>query len=245
MTGVGTGHQLAARTVEVAGDCLQGDDALAVLHTVGLLVDSKAPHDRCGLRLRVHARCRVNLLDGNLTNLCGLLRRHGRNALSQLVEAIAPVLDEVMIVEILFDDDVEHCHRQGGIRAGAQLKVDIGTSRKPIDARIDLDKTGSAAHRIDDGMSKEAVRVRLKRSLAPHNDDLGQLVALVVPATRQSTGVIPLGIRRARDISRRRKTRGVACVARLHIAVVRSTEHHRRIQRHRAAFTAGAGHANN
>ena len=92
-------------------------------------------------------------------------------------------------------------------------------------------------------MAEEAVRVRLKRSLAPHDDDLGQLVALVVPAARQSTRVIPLGVRRARDIGRRRKAGSIACVARLHVAIVRSAEHHRRIQRHRAALAAGAGHA--
>ena len=243
VTGVGTGHQLAARAVEVAGNRLQSDDALAVLHTVGLLVDSKAPHDRCGLRLRVHARCRVNLLDGNLTNLCGLLRRHGRNTLSQLVEAIAPVLDEVMIIEILFDDDVEHCHRQGGVRASAQLEVDISASGKPIDARVDLDETRSSTHRIDDSVAEEAVRVRLEGSLAPHDDDLGQLIALVVPTTRQSAGIVPLGIRRARDIGRSRKAGSIARVARLHVAVVRGSEHHRRVQRHRATLATGAGHA--
>ena len=245
MARVGAGHQLAAGAVEIAGNRLQGDNALAVLHTVGLLVDSKAPHDRCGLRLRVHARCRVNLLDGNLANLRGLLRRHGRNALSQLVEAIAPVLDEVMIVEIFLDDDVEHRHRQSGVRAGTQLEMDIGAGRKPIDARVDLDEARSAAHRINDGMAEEAVRVRLEGSLTPHDDDLGQLIALVIPTTRQSAGVIPLGVRRARNIGRRRKAGGIARVARLHVAVVRGSEHHRRVQRHRATLATGAGHADN
>lgn len=61
-----------------------------------------------------------------------------------------------MIVEIFLDDDVEHRHRKGGVRAGAQLEMDIGASRKPIDARVDLDEARSAAHRINDGMAEEA-----------------------------------------------------------------------------------------
>ena len=43
MARVGAGHQLAAGAVEVAGNRLQSDDALAVLHTVGLLVEQQGP----------------------------------------------------------------------------------------------------------------------------------------------------------------------------------------------------------
>ena len=92
-------------------------------------------------------------------------------------------------------------------------------------------------------MPEEAVRVGFQRRLAPHHDDLGELVALVVPAARQRAGIVPFGVRRAGDVGGRRQTRRVAGIARLHVAVVGRAEHHGGIERHRAAFAARAGHA--
>ena len=92
-------------------------------------------------------------------------------------------------------------------------------------------------------MAEEAVRVGLERSLAPHDQNLGQRVALVIPAVGQRTRVIPLGIGGTRDVGGSRETRGVAGIAGLHIAVVGRAEHHRGIQRHGATLAACAGHA--
>ena len=43
---------------------------------------------------------------GDARNLCSFVGRHFGNALGKLVEAVAPILDEFVIVEILGYDDV-------------------------------------------------------------------------------------------------------------------------------------------
>ena len=234
------GQNLSTRSIQVASDGHQVDGHMALLHAVGLLVGSQAPLDSGRLGGRVHAGGLINLLDRNLADLGGLLSRHGGATLSQLLEAVAPVLDEVVVVQVFLDDDVDHCHAQRGVGAGAQLDVQVCASRQPGDARVDDDQTGAAAHGVNHGMAEEAVRVGLERSLAPNDQDLGQVIALVFPTAGQSACVVPLGIRRAGDVGDGAQTRRVARIAGLAVAEVRRAEAHRAVRTERAALAAGA-----
>ena len=105
-----TRQDLPAGNVQIARDGHEVHRHLTVLHAVGLLVGSQAPLDGGRLGLGVHARRGADVLDGHAADLGSLLRRHLLHALGQLVEAVAPVLHEVMVVEVLVDDDVQPCH---------------------------------------------------------------------------------------------------------------------------------------
>ena len=247
MASIGTGEGLTTRAVEIAGNGLHRDDALAVLHAVGLLVDGETPHDGRRFGGRVHAGSLVDLLDRYVADLSCALGRHAllgvKDARGELIETVAPQVDKLGIVELFTDDDVQHGHGQGCIGAGTQLDMDVSAGGKPVDTRVDHDDAGTAAHCVDDGMTEEAVRGGLERMLAPNHQDLGQLVLGVVPATGQSARVVPLGVRAAGHVDDGGQTRGVARVAGLRVAVVRGAEHHGRIQRHRAALAASAREA--
>ena len=235
------GEDLAAGDVQVAGDGHQGHRHLAVLHAVCLLVGREAPLDGAGLGGGVHARRGADLVGRNAADLGGLLGRHGGAPLGQLVEAVAPVLHEVVVVEVFLDDDVDHGHAERRVGAGAQLQEDVGPGCQPGHARIDDDEARAAAHGVHHRVTEEAVGVALERRLAPHHQDLGLLIALVVPAPRQRAGIVPFGIGGAADVGDGCQARRVAGVAGLRVAEVRRAEAHGAVGSERAALAARAG----
>ena len=241
VAGARAGEDLAAGNVQVAGDGHQGHRHLALLHAVGLLVGRKSPLDGAGLGGGVHACRGADLVGRHAADLGGLFGRHGGAPLGQLVEAVAPVLDEVVVVEVFLDDDVDHGHAQRRVGAGAQLQEDVGPRGQPGHTRVDDDEARAAAHGVHHRMPEEAVGVALQRRLAPHHQDLGLLVALVVPTPRQRTGIVPFGIRGAGDVGDGGQTGRVARVTRLRVAVVRRAEAHGAVRRERAALAARAG----
>ena len=175
--------------------------------------EDEARHDAD--ELRVHA-----------ADLGGALGRELGGAFGELIEAIAPAADEVLVVELLFDDDLEHGHAQSRVRASAQLDVDVGAGGEPVDAWVDHDEARATTHGIDDSMAEEAVGAGLERMLAPDHQDFGELVVLVVPTAGQSASVVPFGIGAARDVGHSGQTRGVARITGLGVAEVGSTEAH-------------------
>ena len=60
--------------------------------------------------------------------------------ITQRIKAVAPVLDEIVIVEVLLDDHVDHGHRNGSVGAGTGLDVVLGTRAHPSNARVDVDE---------------------------------------------------------------------------------------------------------
>ena len=240
-------QDVAAGHVDVAGDGHEVENALASLHAVGLLVDGKSPGNAGGLGLGVHAGSLDDLFLGNAGDFGSLCRGHTLlrvvDARLELVETIAPVLDVLVIVEILVDDDREQAHGKRGIRAGTQAQVDVGAAGEPVHARIDHDEARAAAHHVDDGMAEEAVAVGRQRHLAPHDETLGQLVGWVIETSRQGAGVVDLGIGRTDDVARCGQARNVAGVARLRVAVIGRAEHDRTVGVKGASFAAGAREA--
>ena len=232
---------LAARHVEVARDGHEVDCHLALLHAVGLLVGGQAPLYGARLGGGVHARGAVDVLDGHVADLGGLLRRHALHPLGQFVETVAPVLNEVVVVEVFGDDDVEHGHAERRVGAGAQLQMDVGARGQPGHARIDDNQARAAAHGVHDRMSEKAVRVGLERRLAPDHEHLGLVIALVIPAPGQRTSVVPLGVGRAADVGDGGQARRVAGVAGLRVAEVRGAEAHGAVRGEGAALAPGAG----
>ena len=235
--------ELAARNVDVARDGLERQDAVTGLHAVGLLIDAQAPGDLRRLRLGVGARRLADEVGVHARDLGSLLHRHGRHALGELFEAVAPFLDEIVVVEVFGNDDVEHGHGQRRVGARTQPQMPVGARRHPIHARLDAHELGAAAHHVDGGMAEQAVAVGRQGLLGPEHDELGQLEHRVVVASRRAARVVHLGIRGAQHVRGAGDARDVARVAGLRVAGVRRADAGLRIGReHGAAFAAGAAH---
>ena len=136
------------------------------LDAVALLVDGQAPGHGAGLlgcpipcslgnQIRVHAGDRG-----------GALGRVLLAALGELIEAVDPVLAELMVVQILADDDVAHREVQRAVGARTNLKEVLGAGRKPSRTRVDHNHLHAALEHVNQRMAEQAVWVRDERVLA-------------------------------------------------------------------------------
>ena len=164
---------VAAGHVDVARDGPKRVDGVGRRGGVRGLVDLEAPLDSGGLGICVQTSSLDDLLGLDPANLAGLLGRPLLAALDELVEAIAPLLDEVVIVEVLLRDDMNHCHRQGGIGAGTHAQPHLGASGQPGKRRVDGDHLGAALHAVNDPVTVEVIGVGDDGIAAPVYDDLG------------------------------------------------------------------------
>ena len=73
-------------------------------------------------------------------------------------------------------------------------------------------------------MAKEAIGVRFKRSLTPHNHEFGNLIFGVVVATLKTASVIEFGVERPQHHLRRHHAGLITCIARLRICQVGRAE---------------------
>ena len=139
-------QQVAALLVEVAGDGTQdrlgldGAGGVDAARVAAFLAPRQAGRS-CG---RVHAGSLADLVGRDPGDLGDFLRRVLGGAFLQLVEADAPLIDELVVVEILLDDDVDHAECQGGVGAGADLQEQIGLLRDLAEARVDDHELGAA-----------------------------------------------------------------------------------------------------
>ena len=116
---------------------------------------------------------------------CDLFDRIVLHARFQLVEAVHPLGDEVLVVDALVDDDVEHAERQRAVGAGPELQVMRGAAGRPGIARIDRDDLRAALHAVDDPVPVEGVGTAVRRILAPGDDHLGRHPLRIVVAPLQ------------------------------------------------------------
>ena len=233
-------YSQAAGHVNVAGDSHNGQDCMTSLHAVLVLVDCKTPLDAHRVVVRHDTSSSTNLFSRNPGLLLNELKRILVHTLCKLIKAIAPVLDEVMIIEILIDDDIQNTESQGGISARLKLQRHVAlASTKPGNARIDADDLRSALHHVNQRVTEESVTIRPKRHLAPANDNLRKLIIRIVETIREVTG-IKLRIACTKNVVSNRRTRTIARPTGLRIAKVRSIqygERHRVVEH--ACFTTG------
>ena len=100
-------------------------------------------------------------------DLGDLARRVLLHALGQLVETVAPLLDELVVVQVLVDDDVEHAQRQRRVGAGAQAQPVLGLRREPGELRVDNDQLAPALHRLDQPVAQERIGIAHDRVATP------------------------------------------------------------------------------
>ena len=82
-----------------------------------------------------------------------------RRALFQLVKAVAPFLDELMIVEVFLDDHVDHAEGERRVGAAANLKPKVGLRGEPSELGIDDDQLAATLHAVDHPVPQVAVGV--------------------------------------------------------------------------------------
>ena len=164
---------VAAGHIDVARDGPKRIDSVGRRGGVRGLVDLEAPLDSGRLGVCVQTSSLDDLLGLDPANLAGLLGRPLLAALDELVEAIAPLLDEVVIVEVLLRDDMNHCHRQSGISAGAHAQPDLGAGSQPGERRVDGNHLCTTLHAVDDPVAEEVIGVGNDGIAAPVHDDLG------------------------------------------------------------------------
>ena len=171
---------VAARNVEVARDGLNQEDGNSGPGTVvGLVAEAVAVHKSHGLDGAHHAGDLVNLLDGNTRDLACPLGRELLHVLGELVEAVDPVVAEIVIVEVLADDDMQDGQSQGTVGTGTDGDPDVGMRTERVEHRANVDGDHAAITLI------ETVRV-----LAARLVDAG--VLLVVAPANQQVGLVNL-----------------------------------------------------
>ena len=204
----------AAGHVDVAANGANRHEALCRLRGLLGLVKCNAP-GRGRRRIRREGACGSHeLLRIDPGNLLNLLRRPRLYRLGELLEAVAPLLDEIVVVEVLGDDDVQKAHADSSVGAGAQLQVVFRVRTEPGQTRVDGDDLRTALHDIDDAVAEEAVGARVERVLAPHHDVLRANPARIVVAIGEELRGVDFGHACTQQVVHDGSTRAVARLAR-------------------------------
>ena len=231
----------AAGNVQVARDGHQGVQQMHALHAVGVLVVGQAHVQAPGLFGQA-ASDRTDGLGGNLGDLRRPFHAVFHAALLELVPAVAPLLHEVVIVQVFVDEHADEAERQRRVGVGAQLQVVQRAGGKPVHARVDVDELGAALQKLDDGMAPRAVRIGAQAVAPPVQQVLRLHEFGVVVASGQAVGEVVLDVARAADHGAHRVARSHAREAGLRVALVSGHADARRGVGHVAArLTTRAG----
>ena len=164
----------AARNVEVAGDGLDEAHGDGFPVAVVLLVaDAIAVEDAHGLGGSHGAS---DIADDVGVDSADLSRPFGGellHVLGELVEARAPVLDEVVVEKVFADDDVQEGERKCAVGAGADRHPDVGLRRELIHHRTDVDELHAAFLGLDDARGFPLVDLGVLRVGSPDDQKLG------------------------------------------------------------------------
>ena len=159
---------------------------MSSLLAAGLLVKCHAPLDGSGLGGGVAARDALHVFLVDPGPLAQLVEVHPRDALAHGLEAVDPLVAEVLVVELLVTDDLEHGHGQRAVAAGAHAQpVLAGLRGDPGELGVDDRDLHAALHQVGNPMAVEAVGVRVEGLVAPDNAVLRHHVARVVVALGQ------------------------------------------------------------
>ncbi len=166
-----------ARHVDVAGQGRDNRNRAHGLNSVRRVLDGAAPLHHRGLELGKEPRGGADLVRRHPGDGLGPLRRHLVDVPGELLEPMAIVLDEIVVVKIFLDDRVDHCERERVVRSRANLQPELGFAGDDGLARIDRDDARPAQQRLADVEAGFAIRARVGRVVAPVHDELGIHVA--------------------------------------------------------------------
>ena len=163
-----------ALLVDVARDGAQAADRTVRGRDVyAHLVDAASRHERRRLRGAEQARRAHDIVLGNAALLGRTRRRVGPHMRGELLESVAPLIDERPVDEPLLDDHMHERQRERAVGAGADRQPDIGQGGDLRASRIDDDERRLGLGELDDGAPERRV-VRLRGVGAPDEQALGQ-----------------------------------------------------------------------
>ena len=168
--------QPGAGPADLAADQRQRDQAARVVGAVGMLGDAHAPEDDRALSAREGARDLAEHVRLDPADRRHLFRRERPHAFGELVEVLGVGLDVLSVVELLFDDDVQHRVEHRNVGAVLELHHLPRVALHPVAARIHEDQLGAALGRLLEEGRRD--RMVLGRIGADHDDDV-RVLALV------------------------------------------------------------------
>ena len=203
----GRTERASARLVEVAGDGKQAQKRLGELNAVGILIDCETPTQ-------------------SAANGGSPRRRILPYALGKLIDAVAPPINEVVIVEVVLNNVVKHGESQRSVSTRTKLNDLLGARSEPVDTGVNADQLGSATHEVDHRVAPEAIGVGLQRLLAPHEDVLGSFPTGMIVTVSITASIVDLGIAATHEVRGDGGTRAIARPARLGVACIGRAEDH-------------------
>ena len=170
-----------SRSPNVAGEHREVSKRSDVIRTGRELGDAKAVDDHCVVGARVHLRDLLDPLGGDAGDRLDI--RVVLYGLLQIIKARGPVLDELLVVEILLDDPVHDGVDQGDVRRGVVADVLVSQTRGWGVARIADDDGLARLLRLENPACSEWVR--LDAVCADHEDEIG--VSDILEGIRRGT----------------------------------------------------------
>ena len=208
---------VAAGNVNIARDGDEAQNRLNVGERVGLHLHGNAHEDGTvaagAVGGGVCAGDLAHLLVRDLRQLLDLLVRVLVDSLDEPIEAVHPLLDELLVVDVLVNDDLQHADGERRVGARTKLQDLLGARAHPGDLGVDDDKLRAHLHHVDDLVAEIARRVRDERVRAPHDHVLRTLEARVVVLLVEEHAAVDLGISGAEDVRRHHAAGAVAGVA--------------------------------
>lgn len=156
---------------------------------------------------------RAHLLGRNLRQLLDLLVGVLVDSLDEPIEAVHPLLDEFLVVDVLINDDLQHADSERRVSARAKLQHVLGARAHPGDLGVDDDELRAHLHHVDDLVAEIARRIGDERVRTPNDHVLGALEARIVVLVVEEHAAVNFRIARAEDVRRHHAARAVAGVA--------------------------------
>ncbi len=212
----------AARDVDLPRDGPQVDDRGRARKALHGHVERQAPLHR-GWLLGHHLGSPLDLLRGHPGDLGGTLERPFARGLVVLLEAVAPVLHELVVVQVVLHDVLAHGQRQRSVGAATYLQPQIGTGGQPGELRVHDHQPASALHAVDHPVAQVAVGVRLDGVVARTEDVLRRHPSFVFVAVVMVLGTVRHGVGAHEHVGSTH-ARHVAAVAGQHVGVLHGSE---------------------
>ncbi len=89
------------------------------------------------------------------------------NVLLQLLEPIAPRVDELVIIQVFVDDDIQERQTESRIGARTNLQMIFRMGTEPRKTRVDGNHLRTTLHHVDKSMTKKTVAVSIERVFSP------------------------------------------------------------------------------
>ena len=123
-----------ARDEQQVGNCRGGIGAHRVLR------HAHGPEDADGLRRHDHLRELLQRLERDFARLDRVLHREWLQALSIIVEAVHPLLDECLVLKAVIQDVAGHGVNPDEVGARPRMDEEVGAFRHLVSAKIDDDE---------------------------------------------------------------------------------------------------------